>query len=196
VGLPRQAEDRVDSVGLARLRNLALAMGVLVVLITATTTSIANAQVDRRLYCMPPGHPALRSDGTWGIAVDLVDGQPQTDPTYAGAQPAVAEPVMTIDSLAGNFLDPTVSYSYRLTCDFSATSDCVTKWTSDDPRFVLDGENATLYQIAAASGYPVCFPYVTWQWMSEYGVAPDPFCVELITPTDEYSGPCPVAIPV
>lgn len=40
----------------------------------------------RALYCMP--QPVYRTDGTWGDTVDLVIGQQQTDPRYAGATPA------------------------------------------------------------------------------------------------------------
>jgi TolB protein len=37
-------------------------------------------------YCMP--EPVMRADGTMGTFVDLVGGQPDTDPRYRGAVPA------------------------------------------------------------------------------------------------------------
>jgi hypothetical protein len=44
----------------------------------------------REAYCMP--QPVLRGDGTWGTFVDLLAGQPQKDPRYAGAIPATYVP--------------------------------------------------------------------------------------------------------
>jgi hypothetical protein len=105
----------------------------------------ATGQVDRVLYCMPPGHPALRADGTSGLAVDLVAGQPETDPRYAGAQPAVA--VLTDTVLSW---DPFVVVdSYVLTCDVSPGADCVQHWVQASPPGLFDGP------------YPVCEPYAT-----------------------------------
>ena len=103
----------------------------------------AGTQVDRVLYCMPAAHPALRADGTWGLAVDLLAGQPLTDPTYAGAQPAVADLLDTVVSW-----EPfVVVQSYVLTCDISPDADCVQHWVQVSPPGLWDGP------------YPVCEPY-------------------------------------
>ncbi len=94
----------------------------------------SGPQLDRELYCMPAGQPALRADGTWGLAVDLFAGQPLADPDYAGAQPAVA---VETDG------------AYVLTCDVSPNADCVTFWVKNRPPGLFDGP------------YPVCEVYAT-----------------------------------
>jgi hypothetical protein len=40
-------------------------------------------------YCMPKDRPVMRGDGTVGWLVVLLRGQPDTDPVYKGATPAV-----------------------------------------------------------------------------------------------------------
>ena len=54
--------------------------------VTRGSTPAPVSAPARALYCMP--QPVYRTDGTWGDTVDLVVGQPQTDPRYAGATPA------------------------------------------------------------------------------------------------------------
>jgi hypothetical protein len=49
----------------------------------------AAGSSSRKGYCMP--YPVLRSDGTFGIYVNLVDGQPSWDPEYADATPALVD---------------------------------------------------------------------------------------------------------
>ena len=41
-------------------------------------------------YCAP--HPMMRADGSVGVFLDLIAGQPNWDPTYAGATPASVDP--------------------------------------------------------------------------------------------------------
>lgn len=80
----------------------------------------AAAGPSRALYCM--SHDVMRADGTSGQAVDLLYGQPDTDPAYVGALPAVAVEQTIVDSW-----DPFVYHNvYSLTCDVAATADCVT----------------------------------------------------------------------
>ena len=56
-------------------------------------------------------HPVPRVDGTTGIAVDLLRGQPMVDPTYAGA--ILANEVRVLTYTDGKLSD-SVSF---LTCD-------------------------------------------------------------------------------
>ncbi|HZP74209.1 MAG TPA: hypothetical protein VFA97_12615 [Gaiellaceae bacterium] len=124
------------------LRRLALVSAAVAGLGLGLVAS-GTAQVDRVLYCMPAGHPALRADGTWGLAVDLAAGQPSSDPAYAGAVPAVALFSETVLSWAP-FVYVT---SYVLTCDISPEADCVQHWVQTDPPGLFDGP------------YPICEPY-------------------------------------
>jgi hypothetical protein len=49
--------------------------------------------------------PVLRSDGTWGTAVDLERGQPSFDPAYAAATLAYTDP--TTGAVGCDFPPPT-----------------------------------------------------------------------------------------
>jgi hypothetical protein len=68
---------------------------------TFTTTAPAPQALSRGAYCAAA--PVLRADGTTGVFVDLVDGQPLSDSVYAGATRAFygAGYGLTCDNLAG-----------------------------------------------------------------------------------------------
>ena len=86
-------------------------------------------------------HPVLRGDGTIGTAVDLLRGQPRTDPRYAGAAPA-----NELESILWAPLDAyVISDRTVITCDPPGIWDIPTRWVpaifvgydGDYPHYVL-----------------------------------------------------------
>jgi hypothetical protein len=91
----------------------------LFILVTVVTALIAvgGSYANDVLYCMPQGSVAYRAgDGTWGTSVQLVEGQPLSDPTYAGATPAEAITIVDqeIPTSHGGVV---VAFHYSLSCD-------------------------------------------------------------------------------
>ena len=123
---------------------LAAASGVTATAAGTRNQSALSLTATRELYCMP--HPVARADGTTGIAVDLLRGQPTEDPTYTGATPANEIRVLTYTD---GKLSSSLSY---LTCDPPVWE------TLPVPFFGYDGDYPVYQLVSVCCAQPVVVP--------------------------------------